>query len=108
MALRFNRKLRGSAVETPVKFQSHSLTLIIDLTASRLDEIWESQLVSWLSFSERHPCNREQQLMDTVTSWHNYNTLTIIINIHQNNSAITMATAVQQGKDIEMATQELL
>ena len=44
MALKFDRRLRGTAAETPVKFQSHPLTLTIDLAASRLDEIWESEL----------------------------------------------------------------
>ena len=39
MALRFDRRLRRTAEEDPVKFQSHPLTLTIDLAASRLDQI---------------------------------------------------------------------
>ena len=44
MALRFDWRLRGTAGQRPVKFQSHILTFTIDLAASRIDEIWEGEL----------------------------------------------------------------
>ena len=40
MALEFDRRVRSTTAEPPVKFQSNPLTLTIDLAASRLDEIW--------------------------------------------------------------------
>ena len=43
LGLTFDRRLRSSAAEPPVKFQIHRSTRNIYLAASRLDEIWESQ-----------------------------------------------------------------
>ena len=44
MALKFDMRLIGCAVELTVKSQSHPLALNINLSTLRLDEIWKSEL----------------------------------------------------------------
>ena len=44
MTLGFDRRYRGPVEEPPVKSQSQSLSLIIDLASSGLDVIWKSEL----------------------------------------------------------------
>ena len=44
MTLKVDRRFRSDTVETPVKIWSHPKMLNTNLVASRLDEIWESEL----------------------------------------------------------------
>ena len=61
MALKFDRRLRSFTADTPAIYQSHQMILKINLANSRLNEVWESQLI--LPFlSEMHPWTHNMRL----------------------------------------------
>ena len=44
--MQFDRRLRSDTADTPVKLQGYPSTFITGLVASRIGEIWESEIIS--------------------------------------------------------------